>query len=280
MGIFRERMKQDMDFRGYAPKTRAVYLSAVTELARFARRCPAELDQREVREYVDHLVTVRTKGQTVARLRQHLAALKFFYARTLGRPDLVSFIGFPCDPDRLPTVLSIDEVTALLRALKVRRYRMLHTTVYSTGLRVKEACHLQTSDIDASRCLIHVRNGKGGKDRMVMLSLRLLGILREYWRLERPAAPYLFTSPTTGKPISPDSARRALKLAAAEARLEKRVTPHVLRHSFATHLLDSGTDLRVIQVLLGHANIHTTTIYTKVSAALIASTESPLDSLP
>jgi site-specific recombinase XerD len=280
MGIFRERMKQDMELRGFARKTREVYLSAVTELARFTRRSPAELGQEEVRAYVDHLISVRTKGQTASRIRQHLAALKLFFGRTLGRPEVVSFISFPSDPARLPTVLGTDEIVALLEALKIRRYRVLHTTVYGTGLRISEACSLETSDIDAQRGVIHVRQGKGGKDRMVMLSPRLLAILREYWRLERPAPPYLFASPKTGKPVSVEAARHALKLAAAEAGLDKRVTPHVLRHSFATHLLDAGTDLRVIQVLLGHSNIRTTTIYTKVSANLISRTSSPLDHLP
>jgi site-specific recombinase XerD len=151
--------------------------------------------------------------------------------------------------------------------------------IYATGLRMSEACRLETQDIDAARGVVHVRHGKGGRGRMVMLRPRLLATLREHWRAERPQSPWLFAS-QWGGPINPNTARKALRRAAESAGLTKRVTPHVLRHSFATHLLEQGTDLRVIQVLLGHSSIATTTRYVRVSAALIAATASPHDLLP
>jgi site-specific recombinase XerD len=176
-------------------------------------------------------------------------------------------------------LLSAIEVERLLAALDSARFRVFFTVVYATGLRLGEACRLETRDIDAARGVIHVRQGKGGKDRLVMLSARLYAILRAYWAHERPPAPWLFASRTTGRHLNADVARKAIKLAAARAGLEKKITPHVLRHCFATHLLEGGTDLRVIQVLLGHDSIRTTTRYAQVSTALISSTSSPLERL-
>ena len=162
--------------------------------------------------------------------------------------------------------------------LKLPKFRVLFSTIYATGLRISEACALETGDIDAAKGMVLVRHGKGDKERAVMLSPRLLAILRAYWRQERPPAPYLFVG-RTGRPLHVRVARKALRLAAASAGLG-RVTPHVLRHSFATHLLESGTDLRVIQVLLGHESIDTTTRYVRVSRTLLRNTQSPLDRLP
>ena len=192
---------------------------------------------------------------------------------------MVSFLSSPSEPQRLPEVLSVGEVQRLLDGLRTTKYRVFFTLVYATGLRLREACNLETRDIDAARGVIHVRHGKGGKERLVGLRPRLLEILRAYWMQERPAAPWLFAS-RRGGPLTPSGAREALKRAAVEARLDKHVTPHVLRHSFATHLLDDGTDLRVIQVLLGHASIKSTTRYARVSTRLIANTKSPLERLP
>jgi len=160
--------------------------------------------------------------------------------------------------------------------LEGARFRVLFTTIYGTGLRISEACQLQTGDIDAQRGVIHVRHGKGSRQRYVTLSPRLLKVLREYWRQERPPLPYLFVG-KSGKPLSATTASAALALATAMAGISKHVTPHVLRHSFATHLLENGTDLRTIQVLLGHKSISSTAIYTRVSTELIAKARSPLD---
>jgi len=192
----------------------------------------------------------------------------------------VTFLSWPKNPQRLPTVLSAGQVSALLGALESTKYCVFFTTLYATGLRLNEASHLKTTDIDAARGVIHVRQGKGGKERLVMLSPALLSILRAYWRQERPRGPYLFPTKSNRR-LDPDVARRVLHRAAEAAGLNsKQVTPHVLRHSFATHLLDSGEELRVIQVLLGHNNIQSTMRYARVSEKLVSKAKSPLERLP
>ena len=272
----REKMIHDLELSGCSPRTVLNYVSAIEGFARFHDRSPTDMGQDEVRAWVEHL---QGRGLSGSRLNQYFAALKFLYRKTLARPEVVSFLSTPRRPKRLPTVLSGEEVERLLAALELPTYRVLFTTIYATGLRITEACALETGDIDAARGVIVVRNGKGSKERLVMLSPRLLTILREYWRRERPSAPYLFVG-RSGQSLHPDSARDALRLAAARAGLDHRkVTPHVLRHSFATHLLDGGTDLRVIQTLLGHANIATTTRYVQVSTKTLNRTQSPLDRL-
>ena len=275
MSTLREKMMQDLKLAGYAPKTQRTYLDAIGDLAKFCWS-PAELGQEQVRAWVDRLTQSKVGPQ---RLRQHFAALRFLYGKTLGHPELVAFLSWPRDPDRLPAVFSAEQVDRLLKALDLPKYRVFFTTVYATGMRLGEACRLQTGDIDAARGVIHIRGGKGGKERLVMLSPRLLAILRAYWRQERPTAPYVFTS-KTGRPLSADVARGALKKACAKAKLGKKVTPHTLRHSFATSLLENGAELRVIQVLLGHASIRSTTRYARVSAGLVKKTKSPLERLP
>jgi site-specific recombinase XerD len=250
-------------------------VSSIAALTRFAGRSPAELEQEDIRRWVGHLAQ---SGISQQRLNQHSAALRFFYTKTVYRPEVVSFVSSRSGPERLPMVLSAEEVEKVLKALQTLKYRVFFTTVYGTGLRVREACRLETRDIDAPRGVIHVRQGKGDKDRLVMLSPRLLHILREYWRVERPPQPWLFAS-RRGGPLSDDTARHALRLATAAAGLGKHVTPHVLRHSFATHLLEHGTELRIIQVLLGHSQIRTTTRYARVATTMIARTASPLDKL-
>jgi site-specific recombinase XerD len=269
-------MIQDLELAGLVPKTRRAYVASIQDMSRYFRRSPEVLSQEDIRTWVEHL---RGTGIGSDRQRQHYAALKFLYGKTLGAPEKVAFISWPKHPDRLPAVLSTEEVAGLLRCLTTLRMRVFFSTLYATGLRIKEGCLLQTSDINASRGVIHVREGKGRKDRLVTLSPRLLEILRSYWKEERPAAPWLFST-RTGGPLYPEIAREALQLAAREAGLDKRVTPHMLRHSYATHLLEAGTELRVLQVLLGHTQIATTTRYTRVSSRLVARTPSPLDLLP
>jgi len=276
MGQLRNRMMHDLELAGYVPKTRLIYLNSIRDFAKHFRRSPAEMGADEVRAWVDH---IRGSGVSPQRIRQHMAALKFLYTKTLYKPQTVSFLSWPSDPPRLPTVLAAEEVERLLAALERPKYRVFFTTVYATGLRVLEAARLRTDDIDAARGVIHIREAKGKKERYVMLSPRLLRILRAYWSLERPAAPWLFEASGSGGHLNPQTARNALKLAAAKAGVDKKVTPHVLRHSFATHLLDHGTELRVIQVLLGHNCIQSTTRYARVSTRSIAKTHSPLDRL-
>lgn len=277
MGQLRDRMMHDLELAGYVPKTRLIYINAIRDFAAHFRRSPTELGADDVRAWVHHLS--KDAGIGPQRIRQHMAALKFLYTKTLWRPEMVSFLSWPSDPQKLPAVLAVGEVERLLGALERPKYRVFFTTVYATGLRIREACQLETRDIDAARGVIHVRQAKRKKERFVMLSPRLLSILRAYWALERPPSPWIFASSTSARHLSPDSARKALKLAVAKAGLDKKVTPHVLRHSFATHLLEGGTDLRVIQVLLGHNTIKTTTRYARVSTELIAKTPSPLERL-
>jgi site-specific recombinase XerD len=267
-------MVQDLELAGYALKTRKTYLECIGLFAQFCWS-PAEADQEEVRAWVARLQKNKLGPQ---RLRQHFAALKFLFGRTLGRPQDVAFLSWPKDPKRLPEILTAEQVSALLGALESAKYRVFFTTLYATGMRLGEAARLEPRDIDAARGVIHVRHGKGKKERLVTLSPRLLEILRAYWKQERPSAPYLFPT-QKGRALDLDFARRVLHKAAAAAGL-KKVTPHILRHSFATHLLDAGTELRVIQVLLGHDNIQTTTRYARVSTTLLSKAKSPLDRLP
>ena len=272
----RAKMMHDLQLAGLAKDTRARYIGSIVCLAKFHRCSPADLGQDEVRAWVEQLERSDI-GPT--RLNQHFCALKFLYRKTLGRPEVVSFLSTPRRTTQLPVVISAEQVDWLLWALEQPKFRVLFTTIYGAGLRISEGCALETHDIDAARAVIHVR-GKGGKERLVMLSPRLLVILRTYWRQERPPVPYLFTG-RAGRPLNPQVARDALRLAAASAGLDHRkVTPHVLRHCFATHLLEGGTDLRVIQVLLGHERIDTTMRYVRVSTAMLAKTQSPLERLP
>lgn len=277
MGQLRDRMMHDLELAGYAPMTRLIYLNSIRDFAKFFWRAPSELGAEEVRAWVGHLT--KAAGLGPQRVRQHLAALKFLYTKTLWKPEAVSFLSYPSAPEKLAPVLAVDEIERLLAALERPKYRVFFTTVYATGLRLREASLLETRDIDAARGVIHVRHGKGQKERFVMLGAPLLAILRAYWSLERPPAPWLFASSTSGRPLEANMARKALKLAAAKAGVDKKVTPHVLRHSFATHLLEGGTDVRVIQVLLGHGSIESTTRYASVSTKLIARTKSPLEDL-
>lgn len=270
----RDRMMNDLALAGYAESTQSKYLDAADSLVKYHWRCPSELGQDEVRAWVDDRMA---RGKSPQWLRGQFAGVKFLYTKTLGRPEVVAFLSWPKDPQRLPTVLSADEVRRVLRALELPKYRVFFTTVYATGLRISEACRLETSDIDAERGVIRVR-GKGDKERLVTLKPRLLLILRAYWAFERPPAPWLFAA-RTGNHLCAPTARTALLRATAKAGLGKHVTPHVLRHSFATHLLESGTDLRVIQVLLGHESIASTTRYLKVSTKLLSQANSPLDGL-
>ena len=272
MGELRDRMYQDLTLGGYAKRTTQRYLTDAASLAAYYHRSPAKLGRDELRAYAQYLTQQRLSA---SRMRQHFAALKFLYCKTLGTPEVVSFLRVASEAQRLVTVLSIQQVRALLEAIEVPTYRMLATTIYATGLRISEACQLETDDIDAARGVVVVRQGKGRKDRLVPLAPELLAMLRAYWKAERPEPPYLFASPMARGPAQPPSLRRAVALAAARAGIDKHVTPHVLRHSFATHLLEDGQSLRLIQAVLGHASISTTTRYTRVSAKSIATLGGP-----
>ncbi len=276
MGKLRDRMVQDLQLIGYSPVTNRIYLHYVKCFARHYMRSPADMGQKEIRDYLIHLLYVRKLSHDA--YRQAFSALKFLYSVTLRRPFEIEWIPRHRKARRLPDILSGSEVTALLKTFRKPKFRAITMTLYGAGLRVLEACRLGVADIDSMRMLIHVREGKGGKDRYVMLSQRLLEALREHWTTHR-SAEFLFVGRTKSGHVSPEAVRSAVRHAAKSARLTKRVTPHLLRHSFATHLLEIGTDVTVIQSLLGHCNIRETSRYTRVSSKLIGRVRSPLDVL-
>jgi site-specific recombinase XerD len=212
-----------------------------------------------------------------ATVKMYVASIRFLYAITLGRPEKVANLLWPRVPHPLPDILSSAEVERLLNAVDSHKHRVVLMTAYAAGMRIGEACSLMTVDIDSERMLIHVRDGKRGRDRYVMLSPVLLQALREYWRQFRPQGLEIFPGDKPETCISPSAVRAALKRALRKAGIKKRVTPHSLRHAFATHLLESGADIRTIQKLLGHGSIRSTARYTHVSTEHIASTKSPLD---
>jgi integrase/recombinase XerD len=277
MGLLHDRMKADLELRGHAERTKEEYLREARRFAAHYMRSPAGMGIEEVRCYLLHLLRVRQVKPATHKMV--VAALKFLYRVTLDRPHVAGHIPWPKVPKPLPDVLSLDEFTALLAAIRVPKYWVLIMAMYAGGLRVAEVRHLEQGDIDSGRGLIHVRHGKGRKDRYVMLSARLLTVLREYWRCFRPTGPLLFPGKRPDAAVSASTIRNALAKAASATGLSKRVTPHTLRHSFATHLLEGGTDIRTIQVLLGHRSIQTTAGYVQVSTAVIGRTVSPLDTL-
>lgn len=271
----RRRMIEDMTVRNLSPATQRSYINAVRKFSRFFGRSPDRLDLDDVHTFQVHLVAT---GISWAALNQIVCALRFFYGVTLGQNEIPERIPYARAPRQLPVVLSADEVVQFLEAVASLKARVALTSAYAAGLRVGEVCGLRVEDIDSSRMVIHVRHGKGGKARYVMLSAELLGILRSYWRLARPRT-FLFPGRDPDKPIEPTVLNAACRSAVAATGLSKRVTVHTLRHSFATHLLENGTDIRIIQVLLGHAHLSSTAHYTQVSSRTIRSTTSPLDRL-
>ncbi len=271
----RRRMIEDMTVRNLSPATQRSYLHAVTKFSRYFSRSPDRLSVEDVRAFQVHLVST---GISWPALNQTVCALRFFYGVTLGQAEIPQRIPYAREPRKLPVVLNADEVVRFLEAVASLKTRTALTTAYAAGLRVSEVVGLKVCDIDSGRMVIRVEHGKGGKDRYVMLSAHLLRILRTYWRLARPRH-WLFPGRDESKPIDVQVLHSSCRSACAAAGLAKRVTVHTLRHSFATHLLENGADIRIIQVLLGHSNLSTTARYTQVSNVLIRRTESPLDRL-
>ncbi|KAA9382315.1 tyrosine-type recombinase/integrase [Neorhizobium galegae] len=271
----RRRMIDDMTIRNLSPATQRSYLHAVTKFSRYFGRSPDRLGLEDVRAFQVHLVS---SGLSWPALNQTVCALRFFFGVTLGHAEIPERIAYARTPAKLPRILNGDEIVRFLEAVPSLRTRTALTTAYAAGLRASEAVHLKVRNIDGERGIIRVEHGKGGKDRNVMLSAQLLAILRVYWRLARPEV-WLFPGRDETKPIDVQVLYSACRSACTAAGIDKRVTVHTLRHSFATHLLESGTDIRIIQVLLGHNNLSTTARYTKVSNTLIRSTTSPLDRL-
>jgi len=268
-------MRNDLTLKNYATSTVRAYLRCAQALVDALPLSPGKANAEHVRKYV--LDLANTKGP--AAVKMHVAAIRFLYVVTLRRPKIVESLHFPKVPNRLPDILSAEEVRALLEAVEVPKYRAVLMAAYGAGMRISEACSLETTDIDSQRGVIHIRQGKRARDRMVMLSPVLLTALREYWKLHRPPPPVLFPGEQPGFYVSHKAVRNALNMAKRKAGITKRATPHSLRHAFATHLLEDGADIRTIQVLLGHGSIRSTARYTRVSARHIAKTRSPLDRL-
>ena len=280
MTRLRKMMLEELQRRNYSAITTRNYLRVVADFAKYFGKSPDKLGPNELRTYQAYLLQDRklTPGTVV----NWVAALRFFFVKTLKRHQFRDFLPYPQDRRRLPTVLSREEVSRLINAAGTLFRRTLLMTLYGTGMRRAELAHLKVSDIDSQRMIIRVVAGKGGKDRDLPLSPALLEILREYWRWRKPRL-YLFPTRTCRRrldqPISDKTVWIACSEAARRAGIKKRVTPHTLRHSWATHLLEAGTDLRTIQVLLGHGDLETTAQYLHLSQRHLQAVTNPLDSL-
>lgn len=277
MTPLRQKMIEDMQVRNLAANTQKTYVEQVANFAKYFKRSPAAIHPEEVRQY--QLYLIREKGAAWSTFNVAMAALRFVYEVTLQRPFSPERFPYAKRPKRMPVVLSLEETSHILQSATNIKARAILTTIYATGLRVSEAARLLVTDLDIERGLIHVRGGKGQKDRYVMLSSRLLRSLREYWRARQPKGEYLFPGQSPERPITSKAIFRVCQRAARRAGIDKRVGPHTLRHSFATHLVEAGTDIRVVQGLLGHMSLNTTSKYLHISrpAALVPS---PLDLLP
>jgi integrase/recombinase XerD len=276
MTPLRRRMTEDMILRNRSPKTIRAYTGRVADFARYFHTPPDRLGPEHVRSYLLHLVEERHASWNV--YKQARLALQFFYRVTLGRDWVVAEIAHPKMPKKLPVVLSQEEMARFLDALENPKHRALLMTAYAGGLRLSEVAHLRGEDIDSARMVIHIRQGKGHKDRDVVLSPRLLTVLRAYWKVYRPG-PWLFPGQKPDRPVALRTVQMVCERALEASGLDKHVHMHTLRHSFATHLLEAGTDLRTIQVLLGHRSFSTTARYVHIATAALKSTHSPFDGL-
>jgi integrase/recombinase XerD len=277
MTELRKRYLEDLRVRNYSKNTQQIYVDCVKAFARYFGKSPEHLGPDEVRQYQVYLA--EKKKVSWSRFNQTVCALRFLYRITLGKEWAITHIPFQRTGKKLPEVLSVEEVVQFLNAITSIKYRTVLTIAYAAGLRVSEILHLRVRDIDSKRMVIRVRQGKGNKDRYVMLSPRLLELLREYWKVERPSD-WLFPGRTKGEPLTAAVLQAAVRCIREDSGINKRVTAHTLRHSFATHLLEAGTDIRTIQMLLGHTSLQTTAKYTHVSESTVGATTSPLDRLP
>jgi site-specific recombinase XerD len=276
----RQLMLDELERRNYSPNTVRSYLHAVEEFARHFGRSPEQLGSDHVREYQVHLF--RDRKLSARTIAGQTAALRFLFVKTLRRPYLPDALPFPKHSRRLPTVLSQEEIARLIEASGNLMHRAMLMTLYATGVRRAELCRLKVADIDSERMVLHIHQGKGGRDRDVPLSPKLLATLREYWRWMKPKT-YLFPGMENNwradVPVTTKVAWIAVTDAAKAAGITKRVSPHTLRHSYATHLLEAGADLRTIQVLLGHAKLADTTVYLHLSRRHLQAVPSPIESL-
>src|SRR5499427_1744156 len=280
MTPLRQRMLEELQRRNYSPNTIRPYLYAVEDFARYFGKSPDKLSQEHLRQYQLHLLNDRKLA--VETIVGRISALRFFFVKVLRRRYREIDLVYPKRPERLPVILSEEEVARLMESAITSYHRVILMTLYGTGLRREELCRLKVTDVDSQRMVIHVRQGKGGRDRDVPLSARLLEVLRAYWRWRKPKT-YLFPSyygSRQEKPISSHTVWNAVSAAARRAGIRKKVSPHLLRHSWATHLLERGTDLKTIQVLLGHVDLEATTIYLHLSQRHMQALNNPIDALP
>jgi integrase/recombinase XerD len=273
MSPLRRRMIEDMTIRKLAPKTQQGYIRTVKDFAAFLGRSPDTASVEDVRRFQLHLAE---SGAQPPILNHTVSALRFFFRVTLKRHDIIEHTTFIREPRKLPVVLSPEEVARLLNAAPGLKYKAALSVAYGAGLRAAEVVSLKVSDIDSRRMIVRVEQGKGHKDRNVMLSPSLLDLLRAWWRVARPRG-WLFPGRNPVQPMTTRQLHRACHAAAEAAGIEKNVSPHTLRHSFATHLLEQNTDIRVIQVLLGHAKLENTALYARVATKTIQQVMSPLE---
>jgi integrase/recombinase XerD len=271
----RRRMIEDMTVRNFVEKTQHDYIRSIKNLTKFLGRSPDTATPEDLRRYQLHLTGTGVRPPTI---NGTVTALRFFFTVTLDRADTVKPLTFVAEPRKIPVVLSPEEVARLLEAAPGPKYKAAFAAAYGAGLRVSEVTSLKVSDVDSKRMLLLIEQGKGRKDRHAMLSPQLLELLRDWYRIARPRL-WLFPGRDPLQPLTTRQLNRAVHAAAQIAEIKKRVTPHTLRHSFATHLLEQNIDIRVIQVLLGHAKLDTTALYTRVATNTIRAVMSPLDRL-
>jgi site-specific recombinase XerD len=271
----RQRMIEDMMVRNFVEKTRNDYIRQVKIFTAFLSRSPDQAIPEDLRRFQLHQTRAGVRPPSI---NGSVAALRFFFTVTLDRPEMARHLTFVREPRKIPAVLSPEEVARLLEAAPGPKYKAALSAAYAAGLRVSEVVALKVSDIDSERLLLRIEQGKGRKDRFAMLSPQLLELLRDWYRIARPAV-WLFPGRDPMLPLTTRQFARTVHSAANIGGIRKRVTPHTLRHSFATHLLEQKTDVRLIQVLLGHARLETTMLYTQVATNVIRTVMSPLDRL-
>ncbi len=276
MGRLHDRMDRELRIRGYAENTRKCYIEKMKCFVRFFMQPPDELTAEDVKQY--QLFLTKDKRVSWSTFNVHVCAIRFFYREVLRVHWNVEHIPYQRSGSKLPVVLSCEEVWALFDVTTNLKHRALLMTLYSAGLRTGEVVHLKPADIDSGRMMIRVEQGKGRKDRYVMLSQKLLLTLRHYWREYQPAL-WLFPGADPSRSLTRESVGRLFARAKERAGIQKRVSPHSLRHAFATHLLERGVNIRVIQRLLGHRSLRSTEIYTHVAENYVGDTKSPLDDL-
>jgi len=277
MARLRDTMREDLELRGLRPDTIATYIRCVRRFVEHFALPPAKLGAADVRRYLLYLL--HEAKVTPPTVNTYASAIRFLFRVTLKRPEVVADVVRLKTPMHLPRILSGTEVEGLFAAIPTLKHRAIVMLAYGAGLRVSEVARLEVGDIDAKRMVLHIRDAKRGRERYVMLSPRLLSALRAYWKDARPPGPRLFPGRDPSKPITRAAIHKALSKAASKAGITKRLGPHVLRHSFATHLLEGGTDVRTVQVLLGHASLLSTARYLHITTARVQELRSPLDDL-